>query len=199
MLLLSLLLFHSTLSAHDLTSSTVKCPSLLALVLGKERPVLYRMKLDLPPKQLIQDLIPVVPGRGVTDKIKSVARNKMVASYLLNGLEGRTLENRTVDKSSLSGILKENAKYSFVLSEDGLDFVQTSQTPAGFFMTKHNVLSQLEPVIFAGEFWIDKNETLHVSNSSGTYQPKKELLPKIQEIFRRNFDLKIKLEAHGEN
>lgn len=60
------------------------------------------------------------------------------------------------------------------------------------------MLSQLEPVKFAGEFWLAKDGTLHISNSSGSYQPKKELLPQIEEIFRRSFDVKVILEPHGE-
>lgn len=184
--------------AHNLESSSVRCRSVLRLLLGREKTTLYRIKLDVPPTHIFSDSIPMVKSQGFVENLKSVARNKPVASFLLKELKGNPIENKTIDRASFGKILEENIPYAFIMTEEGIDLIKISHTPVGFFMTKHNVLSQLDPVLFAGELWVDKAGVLHVSNSSGSYQPKKELLPKIEDIFRKNFDMKIILESHGE-
>lgn len=182
----------------DLTATTIKCSSILSVLSGKQKPILYRVSLDISPSEILTEPLAMVKSKGFVENLKSVARNKKVAAFLLKNLEGQNVESRELNQNSLASLLKENSKYTFILTNDGLHFIELSNSPAGFFLTKHNVLSQLDPVRFAGEFWLDNVGRLHISNSSGSYQPPKELLPKIEEVFRRNFDLNVVLDPHGE-
>ena len=64
----------------------------------------------------------------------------------------------------------------------------------GGLYAKHALLSELGRVSFAGEMWLDESRCLHVNNSSGTYQPKDDLLEAVQQFLSQA--LQIEVRAH---
>lgn len=117
----------------DLHSTTLKCHSILSFLSGKEKPILYRIRLDTSPSEILKESLPMVESRGVVENLKSIVRNKRVASVLLKALKSQTVENRNLDKGSLTELLKENVKYTFILTGEGLEFIKVNNSPAGFF------------------------------------------------------------------
>ncbi|KAF9207194.1 hypothetical protein BGZ49_000990 [Haplosporangium sp. Z 27] len=89
--------------------------------------------------------------------------------------------------------------FTYSIIPKGIYFSETGTAFFQDFMSKHAMhANRATEVCFSGEFRLFKDEakqgkwTLLIDNNSGTYGPKKEDLPKVKEIFKRNFpDLEV--------
>ncbi|KAF9380000.1 hypothetical protein CPC16_010507 [Podila verticillata] len=84
--------------------------------------------------------------------------------------------------------------FTYSIIPKGLYFSETGAAFFQDFMSKHAMHANRAPeVVYSGEFRLFRDEhhngdwTLLIDNNSGTYAPKKEDLPKLRELFERNF------------
>ncbi|KAG0302123.1 hypothetical protein BGZ98_007760 [Dissophora globulifera] len=84
--------------------------------------------------------------------------------------------------------------FTYSIVPRGLYFSETGTAFFQDFMSKHAMhANRAQEVIYSGEFRLfrdpDHNNdwTLLIDNNSGTYAPKKEVLPKVKELFELNF------------
>lgn len=93
-------------------------------------------------------------------------------------------------------LLKLHERYNFILADHPPRIVisHVGIGQVGGLYAKHALLSELGRVSFAGEMWVDESRCLHVNNSSGTYQPKDDLLEDLQRFLGQA--LQIEVRAH---
>lgn len=94
---------------------------------------------------------------------------------------------------------KEPVRYTYIINNDYFRFSETSADFFADFCSKHAVhANAARKVRYCGEFHIrhtaEGKMILVIDNNSGTYSPNVELLPKIEELFKRNFS-DIEVEA----
>lgn len=83
--------------------------------------------------------------------------------------------------------------FTYSIVPKGMYFSETGAAFFQDFMSKHAMhANRATEVMFSGEFRLFQDShhqdwTLMIDNNSGTYSPKKEDLPKLKEIFQRNF------------
>lgn len=83
--------------------------------------------------------------------------------------------------------------FTYSIVPKGMYFSETGAAFFQDFMSKHAMhANRATEVMYSGEFRLfqdthNQDWTLMIDNNSGTYSPKKENLPRVQEIFQRNF------------
>lgn len=84
--------------------------------------------------------------------------------------------------------------FTYSIVPKGLYFSETGTAFFQDFMSKHAMhANRATEVMYSGEFRMFRDEhhhgdwTLLIDNNSGTYAPKKEDLPRVRELFVRNF------------
>eukprot|EP00012_Vannella_robusta_P006522 CAMPEP_0206194026 /NCGR_PEP_ID=MMETSP0166-20121206/6938_1 /ASSEMBLY_ACC=CAM_ASM_000260 /TAXON_ID=95228 /ORGANISM="Vannella robusta, Strain DIVA3 518/3/11/1/6" /LENGTH=247 /DNA_ID=CAMNT_0053610893 /DNA_START=719 /DNA_END=1462 /DNA_ORIENTATION=- len=163
-------------------------------------------------------------GDGIDSKASRVlVRTHHAALY--NGITNTVETGHITDGDSLktllhNGVHKSGAIiiFTFVIVDDILYFAPTGDEFLKDMVSKHAVHSNCaEEVTYSGDFFfvdieklighetnsenVNESErlTLVISNSSGTYKPDKELLPKVRELFQMNFPgLNIEVFDHSD-
>ena len=81
--------------------------------------------------------------------------------------------------------------YTFVIVDGLLRFSPTGDDHLKDIASKHTVHANCaRSVTFSGEFHVEPDGNTYTAvfhNSSGTYRPDKEYLPKLEELLQRNF------------
>jgi hypothetical protein len=98
--------------------------------------------------------------------------------------------------AQIISLLLPHERYNFMLASKPARIVISHVGPgtAGGLYAKHALLSELHNVAFAGEMWVDEKHRVHVNNSSGTYMPKDELLPAVEQFLKQA--LGVDVHAH---
>ncbi|KAG0239411.1 hypothetical protein BGW41_007675 [Actinomortierella wolfii] len=94
--------------------------------------------------------------------------------------------------------------FTYSIVPKGMYFSETGTAFFQDFMSKHAMhANRATEVMYSGEFRLYRDAqysnawTLLIDNNSGTYAPRKEDLPKVKELFERNFpDLRVVVMDH---
>jgi len=91
-------------------------------------------------------------------------------------------------------LLLPGERYNFIVASRPMRLVISHVGPgsAGGLYAKHALLAELAQVSFAGELWIGADRrSIHVNNSSGTYQPEDKELRHVEKFLQAALQLEV--------
>jgi len=116
-------------------------------------------------------------------------RMRPVQTLMRKLLTGKRTEGE-LSLQSLPELLEPGRRYSFVITDDSLNFAASRGHPALLLMSKHYFLANGKPgsVHFAGEMWLEDGR-LVITDSSGTFKPTTAELEQAKLFFRDQLGL----------
>ncbi len=116
-------------------------------------------------------------------------RMRPVQTLMRKLLTGQRTESE-LSLQSLPELLEPGRRYSFVVTDDSLNFAASRGHPALLLMSKHYFLADGKPgmVHFAGEMWLEDGH-LVITDSSGTFKPTAAELEQAKLFFRDQLGL----------